>query len=207
KKHGIRFVTFSSDLVFDGKKNSAYVETDSVSPLNVYGRSKAESETNVLNIFPDSLVIRTSAFFGPWDQYNFVTQVLNTIEKDRPFHATDALRVSPTYVPDLVDYSLDLLIDAEKNIWHLANRGDISWYELACNVADRAGKDSQLIVRQPFETLSFFAQRPVFSVLASEKGIELPTLDQALDSYFSERKRKAARQQQNSVESRHYSAA
>ena len=207
RKHGIRFVTFSSDLVFDGKKSSPYVETDSVSPLNVYGKSKAECESSVLKAFPESLVIRTSAFFGPWDRYNFVTQVVDTLERNETFHAIDELRVSPTYVPDLVNYSLDLMLDEEVNIWHLANKGEASWFELARNVAERAGKRTQLIAPQPFTSLQLPAVRPVYSVLKSEKGIELPTLDHALDRYFAERNLKSARSERNQIEARHNSAA
>ncbi|HBY80153.1 MAG TPA: hypothetical protein DEG47_24795, partial [Cyanobacteria bacterium UBA11148] len=53
-----------------------YVESNTVAPLNVYGRSKVEAEVRVLTAYPSSLVIRTSAFFGPWDEYNFVTIAL-----------------------------------------------------------------------------------------------------------------------------------
>ena len=68
-RHDVRLVCFSSDLVFDGGHESLqrpYVESDPVSPLSVYGRSKAEMETRVLDVLPDALVIRTAAFFGPW---------------------------------------------------------------------------------------------------------------------------------------------
>src|SRR5436190_2617923 len=71
-KRGLRLFTFSSELVFDGKKITPYVESDPPAPISVYGQSKADSETAVLEACPQALVIRTSAFFGPWDRYNFV---------------------------------------------------------------------------------------------------------------------------------------
>ena len=49
--------------------------------------------------------------------------------------------VSPTYVPDLVHATLDLLLDGENGIWHLTNKGAISWHDLACQVADMAKLD------------------------------------------------------------------
>src|SRR5205823_1854885 len=76
---GVQLLTFSSDLVFDGSKGAPYVESDPVSPLNVYGRSKADAEVRVLRELPAALVVRTSAFFGPWDEYNFVTMALRTM--------------------------------------------------------------------------------------------------------------------------------
>jgi dTDP-4-dehydrorhamnose reductase len=92
-----------------------------VAPLNAYGRSKAEAERRVLDSDPQALVVRTSAFFGPWDEHNFVTQALAALGEGRPFAAAGDMTVSPTYVPDLVNACLDLLIDKECGIWHLTN--------------------------------------------------------------------------------------
>ena len=123
KKQGIQFMTFSSDLVFDGTKQSAYLESDTTNPLNVYGRSKAEAEESVLKINPNAIIIRTSSFFGPWDEYNFISNVLNTLSLNNNFVAVSDIFISPTYVPDLVNASLDILIDNENGIWHLTNNG------------------------------------------------------------------------------------
>jgi dTDP-4-dehydrorhamnose reductase len=67
-KRGIPFVTFSSDLVFDGQLGRPYLEPDPTSPTCVYGQSKADAEDRVMAIDPQALIIRTSAFFGPWDR-------------------------------------------------------------------------------------------------------------------------------------------
>ena len=188
KKYGIQLMTFSSDLVFDGTKQSPYVEGDKINPLNIYGRSKAEAELAVLNTNPDSLVIRTSSFFGPWDEYNFVSNVINTLSFNNTFIAAEDVFISPTYVPDLVNTSLDLLIDGEKGIWHLTNKGKITWADLARKVSDRAGLDTDLVEGQPLHLLNWKAPRPRYSVLKSERGILLPSLDNALKRYFEERK-------------------
>ena len=74
-KHGVQLINFSSDLVFDGRKPTAYVESDLPNPLNVYGQSKAQAEVLIQKENPSSLIISTSAFFGPWDEYNFVHYV------------------------------------------------------------------------------------------------------------------------------------
>jgi dTDP-4-dehydrorhamnose reductase len=76
-----------------------YVESDPPAPLNVYGRSKAEAERRVLECHPAALVVRTSAFFGPWDEYNYVALVLRALRAGKPFLAATDLVVSPTYVP------------------------------------------------------------------------------------------------------------
>lgn len=188
KKYGIQFLTFSTDLVFDGTSLQPYLEGDKINPLNIYGKSKAEAETSVLNINPNALVIRTSSFFGPWDEYNFVSNVVNTLSENKYFVAADDIFISPTYVPDLVNVSLDLLIDEENGIWHVTNKGRITWADLARKVSDKAGLDTDLVEGQPMHLLNWRAPRPKYSVLKSEKGIVLPTLDNALMRYFQERK-------------------
>jgi dTDP-4-dehydrorhamnose reductase len=183
-QHGIHLTTFSSDLVFDGSNERPYVESDPVAPLGVYGRSKAEAERVVLLNHPGALVVRTSAFFGPWDEHNFVTQALAALERGDPFVAAGDLTVSPTFVPDLVHACLDLAVDGEAGIWHLANQGQLTWAELARRAAELAGIDTGRLEAKPAEEFGFTAPRPRYCALASERGALLPTLDDALRRYI-----------------------
>jgi dTDP-4-dehydrorhamnose reductase len=184
----IALVTYSSDLVFDGSASEPYIETSPTAPLNAYGRSKAAAESRVLSVHPGALVIRTSAFFGPWDDYNFVTCTLRALEEGSPVVAASDLVVSPTYVPDLVDETLNLLADGASGLWHLANVGAVTWEELAYMVADAAGHDRSSIIGRPAAELRMAAARPPCAPLASERGALLPTLEDALARYFSERR-------------------
>ncbi|WP_324751276.1 family 1 glycosylhydrolase [Sphingomonas sp. LY54] len=172
---GLRLVTFSSDLVFDGKLGRAYTETDPVAPANVYGLSKAEAEQHVLGIAEQALVIRTSAFFGPWDKYNFAWHTLSALARGEQVRASRNVDVSPTYVPDLCHAALDLLIDGETGLWHLANQGKLSWYEFAHGVAERVGYDPALIV--PTES------DPAITALSSGRGLLLRPVNHAIDEY------------------------
>jgi len=184
-RHALRFMTFSTDLVFDGAKDGPYLESDPVNPLNVYGRSKREAEQRVMEADPQALVIRTSAFFGPWDQHNFVTQALNALDAGQPFQAVGDLLVSPTYVPDLVNVSLDLLIDRECGIWHLSNGDALSWAELARRACAAAGVSSERLEEVAAEACGFVAQRPRNTVLGSERALLMPSLDDALRRYVA----------------------
>ncbi len=184
---GIPLVAFSSDLVFDGRKDRPYVESDAVAPLGSYGRSKAAAEQALLARHPGALVVRTSAFFGPWDRANFVTQALESLRVGRRFVAAADTVVSPTYVPDLVHATLDLLIDAEAGVWHLSNRTGLTWAELARQAARAAGLDAELVDPRPAQDLDQGCRRPRYSVLGSERGEMLRDLDEALASYVRER--------------------
>jgi dTDP-4-dehydrorhamnose reductase len=183
---GVQLLTFSSDLVFDGAKGAPYVEADPVSPLNVYGRSKADAERRVLAAHPDALVVRASAFFGPWDEYNFVHAALSALAAGDRFAAAEDAVVSPTYVPDLANACLDLLIDGERGLWHLSNQAAVSWAELARLAARLHGLDETLIDAAPLRSFDLAAARPRAAALASERGALLPPLADALARYACE---------------------
>lgn len=187
-RHGVHLTTFSSDLVFDGASDRPYVESDRVAPLNVYGQSKAAAEQAVLERLPGALVIRTSAFFGPWDEHNFVTQALGALDRGAPFGAVGDQTVSPTYVPDLVRTCLDLMIDRESGVWHLSNGTPVTWLELADMAAQVAGVDSSRLHAVPTVPGALPAARPVYSVLHSERAVLMPTLDNALTRYLHQRR-------------------
>ncbi|MBA2479612.1 MAG: sugar nucleotide-binding protein [Planctomycetes bacterium] len=178
---GIPLVSFSSDLVFDGAKGTCYAEGDRPRPLNVYGRSKAEAEIAILAANPGALIVRTAAFFSPWDDYNFITVGLRSLIDERSWEVYDSMVVSPTYVPELVNAVLDLLIDGEHGIWHIANDGETSWLDFARIAAEVAGLDTRLI--RPIPPPDYL---PRFSALTSERGVLLPTLDRSLRSYHAE---------------------
>ncbi|MBE9208883.1 sugar nucleotide-binding protein [Nostoc sp. LEGE 06077] len=186
-QHHAALLTFSSDLVFNGAVTNPYIESDNAAPLNVYGCSKALAEKLVLQAYPSSLVIRTSAFFGPWDEYNFVTIALRELSAGNTFVAAEDAVVSPTYVPDLVHVSLDLLIDGESGLWHLANKSAIAWADLARLAAKQAGVSISSLVALPTEELGLIAPRPTYSVLGSDRGQLMPCLDTAMSRYFDDR--------------------
>ena len=176
KAAGIPLVTFSSDLVFDGKLGRPYVEPDETAPACAYGKSKAEAEERLMAIDAGALIIRTSAFFGPWDRYNFLFDTLEKLKRGEEVVASDRTMVSPTYVPDLVHATLDLLLDGESGIWHLTNQGAISWHEMALRVADRARLDTRRILRDDGAESSDTS-------LSSQRGLMLRPLDAALDDF------------------------
>jgi dTDP-4-dehydrorhamnose reductase len=175
----IPLVTYSSDLVFDGRLGRAYDEDDAVGPGCVYGLSKAEAERRVFAAGGNALVIRTSAFFGPWDRHNFAWHILSALGRGEIVTACNRTFVSPTYVPDLCHVTLDLLVDGETGIWHLANEGEVSWHEFARRVAEGAGHDPSLVRTED-------GPDEVRTSLTSRRGVLLRSFDSALDDYLSQ---------------------
>lgn len=179
-------LSYSSDLVFDGAKGSPYVETDPVSPCNVYGRSKAEMEAGLAGLTGRHLVIRTAAFFSPFDGVNFAADVARSVGRGERFVAAEDRIVTPTYVPDLTMASLDLLIDGETGIWHLTNEDALSWADFARRIAQACGHDPALVDAVPHFSFRWAAARPVNAALASVRGALMRPLESSL-AHFAER--------------------
>jgi dTDP-4-dehydrorhamnose reductase len=181
--HGIATVNFSSDLVFDGAAGRSYVEWDPPAPLNVYGHSKAEAERRIAALAGRHLIVRTAAFFSPFDEHNFAVAVVRALQENLTFRAAADYIVSPTYVPHLCNAVLDLAIDGADGIWHLTNAEAISWAAFGRRVAERCGLDPDFIEPVPGATLGWVARRPARVALSSEKGRLLPTLGEAIDRF------------------------
>ncbi len=176
-------VSFSSDLVFDGGKTAPYVEDDLPNPLNVYGHSKAKAEAKLNDLGGKTLTIRTSAFFSPFDSHNFAVAVARRLAAGERMEAASDLTVSPTYVPDLVNAVLDLLMDGETGLWNLSSNHAVTWADFALIVAESLGLHRRQIDPRPWRDLGFRAERPRAAALTSSRGILLPKFDDAIGRF------------------------
>ena len=179
---GLPNVHFSSDLVFDGQANVPYNEKAPMHPLNVYGESKALAD-NLLLQMATPLVIRTAAFFSPFDPHNFAHHLVRTLRQGATFLASSTHQVSPTYVPHLANIALDLTIDRAHGLWHISNGTTLSWFEFAHELSETCGLDSRHIGSASPEELGWVATRPANSGLQSIHGQLLPRLGNALDAF------------------------
>lgn len=179
-ERGVLSVTFSSDLVFDGASDAPYVETDTTNPLNIYGDSKAKAERDIGALSARALVVRTAAFFSPHDPHNFAAWVVRDLEAGRTVACADDAIVSPTYVPALANAVLDLVLDGEIGLWHLANAGAMSWADFARAIASSAGLEPAGVEGRPRASLPWRAKRPGNSALTSRRGRLIGDLDEAI---------------------------
>jgi dTDP-4-dehydrorhamnose reductase len=182
-----RVVYVSTDYVFDGKKPSAYVESDPVNPLSAYGRSKLAGERATLTASPHSLIVRSAWLFGPGG-HNFITTMLRLAEEQERVNVVDDQVGCPTFTGHLADALVELAEGSGHGFLHVAGAGACSWYELARAIFERAGVDTEL---RPCTTEEFPrpAKRPAHSVLASERGAPaLPSWQEGLDAYLAVRR-------------------
>jgi dTDP-4-dehydrorhamnose reductase len=184
---GAKFVTYSTDYVFDGSKPEPYVESDETNPLSVYGATKRDGEALALIANPETLVVRTSWLLSGTHP-NFATTMLR-LARERALSVVDDQRGHPTLVDDLAPATLAAVEAGATGVLHLANDGVTTWYGLAREVLEIAGEDPEQI--QPCATADYPtpAHRPANSVLKSERvailGLEpmppyRPGLEQAV---------------------------
>jgi dTDP-4-dehydrorhamnose reductase len=186
----------STDYVFEGSSESGYRETDAPAPVNVYGASKAAGERLVRIASPGSLVVRASGLFGHAGSSgkggNFIETMLEMASRDEPISVVDDRRFSPTSTSDLAERLLQLLESGRASgIYHLANAGSCSWYELARATFELAGVQARLT---PRASRADEVQRPASSVLLDTRsgGAGLPPARpwrEALERYLRERNR------------------
>lgn len=181
-ERAIHYTCFSSDLVFDGEAVRPYVESDQTAPLNIYGLSKAQTDKHLRSI-ERTLVVRTASFFSPYDQHNFAYDLAQTLRAGKIFRAVSDCVTSPTYVPDLVRATLDLVIDDETGMWHLVSDGSTSWSQFAVDLADALDLPSKYIQFVPLEDMGWAAKRPRYAPLTSERGLIMPTLATSIQQF------------------------
>ena len=183
-------VYVSSDYVFDGTKDSPYLESDPRNPVSAYGRSKAGGEVATLEANPRSHIVRTSWLFGVGGG-NFVATMLRLGAERDSVRVVDDQVGQPTYTGHLAEALLRVAESDAFGIHHRSGRGQCSWYELARFVFETAGVDCEV---EPCTTAEFPrpAPRPAYSVLGSERGEpSLPEWKRGVTEYLAAREVRA----------------
>ncbi len=133
KKRKIPLIHISTDFVFDGKKTSPYVETDPVSPLGIYGKSKAEGEETVRNILKEHIIIRTAWLYGVHG-HNFAKTMIRLGQEREDLGVVADQQGCPTCAADLAEALIRIAqrIGSKENIvwgtYHYCGKGITTWH-------------------------------------------------------------------------------
>jgi dTDP-4-dehydrorhamnose reductase len=175
---GIALIHVSTDYVFNGQKNTPYLETDATQPLGAYGHSKLIGEVGIQNACENYYILRTAWVYGSRGHGNFVKTMLR-LGKER-----EELRVvvdqigTPTWSYDLAVAIARLIPTAMSSsapgIYHCTNSGVTSWYDFAVAIFEEAQSCRfPLQVKRvvPISTVEYPtpAKRPAYSVLSGKK--------------------------------------
>lgn len=186
KRSNTLLVHYSSDYVFDGKKEDFYVEEDEPGPINSYGKSKLLGENFLKEDTENFLLFRVSWVFGEGKQ-NFLYKLLEWAKKTRTMKVVyDQISV-PTYTRDIVSLTMLAINKGLRGLYHLTNSGYASRYEVARFFIERLGLDNLLL---PVGSDSFPspAQRPYFSAMSNLKlskalDVHIPDWKVGIESY------------------------
>jgi dTDP-4-dehydrorhamnose reductase len=191
-QHGVRLVHVSTDYVFAGDSETPYREDDTPAPRSGYGRTKLAGEQAVLSLCPDALIVRTSWVFGRGR--NFIAAILDQAHKRRTGELEGPLKVvadqhgRPTYAYDLAGGILGLLEQQAHGVFHLANSGVATWWDLARACLDDAGFSELSVERIRTDEMVSDAPRPAWSVLDTTKaeaaGVTMRSWRDALSAYL-----------------------
>ncbi len=173
------FLHISTDYVFDGKKNTPYLESDKTNPLGVYGKSKLAGEENIKTTNARFIILRTAWVYGIYGKGNFVKTMLRLgAEREQlkvvmdqvgcPTSAKDIATTITKIIPQILEQK------EVREIYNFTNLGVCSWYDFAINIFQQAKQlNYPLKIKEvlPISTEEYPtpAKRPHYSVLNTRK--------------------------------------
>jgi len=179
----------STDFVFDGSKKIPYVEEDAPNPLSVYASSKLEGERKVATL-KKYIILRTGWLYGSGGK-NFVDAILDKAKKEKEIKVVDDQVGSPTYARDLAAAIVKLLKSELWGVYHVSNKGEVSWFDYAKEILKKAKINNVKAIPIKSTELNRPAKRPAYSVLDNTKfektvNFKMRSWQAALEEYVHE---------------------
>jgi dTDP-4-dehydrorhamnose reductase len=165
-----RLLHVSTDFVFDGALGRVYLPEDPISPLSIYGKSKAQGEAAVLATYPEnSLIVRTAWVYSAHGG-NFVKSILKLLREREQLGIIADQVGTPTWAASLAKCLWTFASRKETGLWHFTDAGVASWYDYAVAIAEEGhaiGLIEQIKPILPIRTQDYPtpAKRPSLSIL------------------------------------------
>jgi len=179
----------STDYVFDGEKQTPYIEEDATHPLSKYAESKLEGERRIASVFSEGyLIVRSGWLYGSGK--GFVDWAVRRLEAGDVLRAVADQVGSPTWVNDLAEALLVLLEKRLSGTFHVVNPGETDWLGAARVIAEQLGAPGSRVEAVSMADLGRPAPRPPYSALNVAKfegatGRRLRSWQEALRSYLN----------------------
>jgi dTDP-4-dehydrorhamnose reductase len=193
KNSRILLVHYSTDYVFDGRKEDFYTEDDEPNPINKYGESKLQGEKFLREEGGDYLLFRVSWVFGEGRQ-NFLYKLSEWAKKRKVLRIVcDQISV-PTYTEDIVNLTMFAINKGLRGLYHLTNSGYASRYEVARYFLEHLGMNN-LVLPANSDSFPSPAKRPYFSALSNSKlsgalNVDMPDWKLGIERYIEKHYRK-----------------
>ncbi|MBK5722339.1 dTDP-4-dehydrorhamnose reductase [Dysgonomonas sp. Marseille-P4677] len=193
--NGAKIIHVSTDYVYDGSASEPYLETDSVNPQSVYGKSKLEGEIGLLNACPESIVIRTAWLYSIFGN-NFVKTMIKYGKERESLNVVADQTGTPTNAADLAQAIIKILDFSEANrfepgIYHYSNEGATTWYDFTRAIHKDAGITTCQVNPITTDQYPTKAVRPKYSVLDKTKikttfNLSIPKWEDSLNICIKE---------------------
>jgi len=173
---GVPLVHISTDYVFDGTKQTAYSEDDVISPLGIYGQSKAAGESAVRGALKQHVILRTSWVYGTYGA-NFLKTIVSRAAQHEELRVVADQRGCPTGTQDIADAILKIAprLAAREPVWgtyHFAGSGATTWHGFAVEIVAAQAKFTNRRPKVTAITTAEYptpAKRPINSELESSR--------------------------------------
>ncbi|MDI7226653.1 SDR family oxidoreductase [Leptospira santarosai] len=182
-----KMIHISTDHLWDGTMQMV-TEDVPVCPVNVYGKTKAESERAVLAVNSEALILRTN-FFGPglqWRQ-SLSDWIINSLNRNESINTFYDVFFTPISIYYLARVILSLIQKKTKGIYHTVGSERISKYHFAISIAKSFNKSTELIRPISIQDIQLNALRPLDMSLSTDKVVgflntSMPTIQAGIDS-------------------------
>jgi len=170
KNCGAKFIHISTDYVFSGESKSPWQTGDAINPQSAYGRTKADGERRVLEVFPEnSSIVRTAWLYSPWGKNFAKTMTRLAINGDGEVRVVNDQMGQPTSATDLAKQLVELgQSNLPAGVYHGTNSGQGTWFEFAQEIFKLAGADTNRVVPVSSSEYPRPAKRPSYSVLSHD---------------------------------------
>lgn len=195
RKRGALFVHYSTDYVYDGTKQTPYVEDDSPNPLSAYGRSKLAGDRAIQESGCAHLIFRLCWVYGARGQNFMLTMMRLASEREQLRVVADQFG-APTWSRMIAEATAQAVCQAWRSgspsrfngVYHLCSSGFTSWHGFAEAVVGRMSAESRKAKAVEAITTAHYptpATRPAYSVLSGDKlertfGLRLPPWEESL---------------------------
>ena len=198
KKYRLKLLYISTGGVFGGKKDTPYTELDKLDPVNVYGKSKLEGEVAVRDLLKEYFIVRAGWMVGGWElDKKFVYKIVNQLKDGKKtLTVVNDKFGSPTFTKDFAA-NLANLIDSQKyGLYHMANKGTCSRYEMSLKIVEFMGLEKKVKVN-PVDSSKYPLPAPrARSEMMENRMLEriglndMPRWEDSLREYINENKNK-----------------
>ena len=178
---GIPLIHYSTDYVFDGKKNKPYTESDKFNPLSVYGKTKLEGERAIQKAHDKYLILRTSWLYSSIHGNNFYTTMLRLFREKEVLKVVNDQIGSPTSLEFLAKATVEIISQLKTKgnsedrwgVYHLSGEEQMSWYDFAIRICTEAGESELFKTKKilPISSAEYSSEaaRPNYSALNCEQ--------------------------------------